>query len=48
MSKKRKEKKQVSPESKVEISQTFVKTYADVENRLAKFFHWGSALLDRI
>ena len=48
MSKKRKEKKQVSPESKVEISQTFVKTYADVENRLAKFLHWGSALLDRI
>ena len=48
MSMKKKAKKTLSSEAKVELSQTFVKTYAGVEVRLAKFFHWGSALLDRI
>lgn len=55
MSKKNRKQKPLSSEGKTELaktiaekSQTFVKTYEDVEVRLMKFFHWASELLDRI
>lgn len=55
MSKKNKSKKPLSAEGKTELaktiaekSQSFAKTYADVEVQLGKFFHWTSVTLDRI
>lgn len=55
MSKKNRTRKPLSSEGKTELaktiaekSQAFVKTYADFEVGLSKFFHWVSVLLDRI
>ena len=52
---KRKKKTQLSSEGKTELakaiaekSQTFAKTYANVEIRIGKFFRWLSGWLDKL